>query len=354
MRLEEVHEELTLAFDKIYEPYQLAQELSAVCDYPFSVIRNFSIVFLLCIILVLPVLVSGMMNFDLIGAVQFVKQTIATLCLFLIPLVLFYKKIRLYFYFLIPLVLLTPLFIFSISFFLVEPGLPLIALTLQTNFREAKEAVGPLMIYFVPTLVAFVWLYMILIKKIRFAAIPFSLAVCISSISALVAFGIIYFERQLYYKSIRALRPADFLDTYHYPLSLISGANQAHKILMKNNLDQASDFKFFADRQKELTERQIYLLIIGESSAYHHWQINGYHRETSPRLASRNGVVTLPNMIAGAHYTWVSVPQLITRATPEDYDRQYREKSILTVFKEAGFKTVWLSNQSADEIFLDG
>jgi glucan phosphoethanolaminetransferase (alkaline phosphatase superfamily) len=50
----------------------------------------------------------------------------------------------------------------------------------------------------------------------------------------------------------------------------------------------------------------------------------------------------------------MSVPQIITRATPDNYDAQYREKSILGAFKEAGFKTFWLSNQSDQDIFWSG
>ena len=33
---------------------------------------------------------------------------------------------------------------------------------------------------------------------------------------------------------------------------------------------------------------------------------------------------------------------------------QFKEKSILTAFKEAGFRTAWLSNQSDMEIFWSG
>jgi glucan phosphoethanolaminetransferase (alkaline phosphatase superfamily) len=59
-------------------------------------------------------------------------------------------------------------------------------------------------------------------------------------------------------------------------------------------------------------------------------------------------------VIAGAHYTWVSVPQIITRANPDNYDAQFREKSILSAFRESGFKTSWLSNQSDQDIFWSG
>jgi glucan phosphoethanolaminetransferase (alkaline phosphatase superfamily) len=36
---------------------------------------------------------------------------------------------------------------------------------------------------------------------------------------------------------------------------------------------------------------------------------------------------------------------LITRATPDDFARHFREKSIVSLFKETGFKTYWITNQ---------
>lgn len=50
----------------------------------------------------------------------------------------------------------------------------------------------------------------------------------------------------------------------------------------------------------------------------------------------------------------MSVPQMITRATPDSIELVFQEKSIIAAFSEAGFKTAWLSNQTAKEIFWSG
>ena len=44
---------------------------------------------------------------------------------------------------------------------------------------------------------------------------------------------------------------------------------------------------------------------------------------------------------------------LLSAASAEDYDRIYREKSIITAFREAGFHTVFLSNQRPNHSFID-
>lgn len=45
---------------------------------------------------------------------------------------------------------------------------------------------------------------------------------------------------------------------------------------------------------------------------------------------------------------------MITRASPDDMDREFKEKSFLSAFQDAGFKTVWLSTQTDQEILWQG
>lgn len=308
----------------------------------------------IALLLLCPVLLSGALSFTAIGPAQLAKQIIVSLCLFLVPIVLFYRNLKPYLYALLPLVILTPIFIFCLYFFAVNPGFELIALVLQTNMRETKEAVGPLIFYFVPFFIAYIFLYFYSVRSVIITKIPFGQSLCLSALAACIVITTIYMEKQLYYKRIGQLEKHDFLDTYHYPFSLASGVMQARRILNKNNLSRAENFKFKATKLDSLQQRQVFVLVIGESSRYDRWQINGYHRPTSPRLAMRKDLLTFSDVVAGAHYTWVSVPQLITRANPDNYDLQYCEKSVMSAFSEAGFKTIWLSNQSADEVFWTG
>ena len=59
----------------------------------------------------------------------------------------------------------------------------------------------------------------------------------------------------------------------------------------------------------------IVVLVLGETSRYDHWQVNGYARETSPRLMQRE-VVSFDSCFSVANLTTVSVPVRLSRATP--------------------------------------
>ena len=75
-----------------------------------------------------------------------VRSVFVSLLVFLLPVPFFYRNIRVYFLLLVPLVLLTPVFLFTTTVFALPPGFALIAFILQTNAREAMEAARPFII----------------------------------------------------------------------------------------------------------------------------------------------------------------------------------------------------------------
>jgi glucan phosphoethanolaminetransferase (alkaline phosphatase superfamily) len=225
---------------------------------------------------------------------------------------------------------------------------------MQTNVREAREAVSSFLPLFITISVIYIVLYLVMIQKNSINYIHFKSPAIISCVSFFICSSLVVFEKQLYRRSLAQLNRYDFIKLYDYPFSLLTGVFEVQVILKNNNLDKAKDFSFHAEKRDTLDQRQVYVLIIGESCRYDRWQVNGYKRETSPRLASNKNLVTFSDVVAGAHYTWVSVPQIITRANPDNYDLQYHEKSILSVFEESGFKTIWLSNQSDQEVLWTG
>lgn len=283
-----------------------------------------------------------------------ILSLLAAALVFLVPLPLFFRHMRFYLYLMIPLAVFTPVFLFATYYFGMLPGFELIAFTLQTNPREAREAVGPFLAYFVPFELLFVGLYVVLARN-AVRSIPLSVALSVSAGAGIMLGLVVWHLNGLQYKTLRQIGKWDLILKYDYPFSLLAGAAEARSFLKKNNLRVADNFSFHAIKYDSLSSsRQVYMLIIGESSRYDRWQINGYHRETSPHLMTLQDLLTFKDVVAGAHYTWVSVPLIITRATPENYELQYREKSILGVFQESGFRTFWLSNQSDQDIFWSG
>lgn len=109
---------------------------------------------------------------------------------------------------------------------------------------------------------------------------------------------------------------------------------------------KSSLFKFGAQQANALDMPQIVVMAIGESSRYDRWSLNGYKRETNPLLKKEANLVSLSNVVTAVSATRLSVPILVSRKPArQSLQAGFSEKSFLTAFKEAGFKTYWLSNQ---------
>jgi glucan phosphoethanolaminetransferase (alkaline phosphatase superfamily) len=109
---------------------------------------------------------------------------------------------------------------------------------------------------------------------------------------------------------------------------------------------RSANFHFGAHLATPNQDPQLVVMVIGESSRYDRWSINGYKRDTNPLLSQEQNLVTLPDVITSVSATRLSVPVIISRKPARQSLRDgFSEKSFLTAFKEAGFKTFWLSNQ---------
>lgn len=108
----------------------------------------------------------------------------------------------------------------------------------------------------------------------------------------------------------------------------------------------SSTFKFGARQANPDTKPETVVLVIGESSRYDRWSLNGYERDTNPFLSQEKNLVVLPDVITSVSATRLSVPVIISRKPAmQSLKDGFSEKSFLTAYKEAGFKTFWLSNQ---------
>ena len=83
------------------------------------------------------------------------------------------------------------------------------------------------------------------------------------------------------------------------------------------------------------------------------WSLWGYERETNPLLSQTEGLVLYQDAITQANATHKSVPLILSAANAENFDIIYSQKSIIEAFKEAGFTTIFLSNQTPNRTFTD-
>lgn len=116
---------------------------------------------------------------------------------------------------------------------------------------------------------------------------------------------------------------------------------------MKNAKQALQDFYFDARQAtSRLDEPEIHVLVIGETGRPDRWQLNGYARATNPLLSKQKDLISFTNVTTGWAWTRMSVPVIISRK-PSRMESYFPEKSIISVFKEAGFWTAWYSTQGA-------
>lgn len=111
----------------------------------------------------------------------------------------------------------------------------------------------------------------------------------------------------------------------------------------------AQRFKGFSFRAHRVGvqphQRQVYVLVIGESDARQHWQLFGYPRATNPELTAMTNLVPITRMVTPWSVTIASVPVILTRKPITSPTPAWKEPSFLSAMQEAGYETWWISNQ---------
>jgi len=131
-----------------------------------------------------------------------------------------------------------------------------------------------------------------------------------------------------------------------YHLAVINKRNNNYKAHKEN-------FNFGVLNAQDSTRPKVVVFIIGEAMRFVNWSINGYPKETSPRLKKMNNLITFSNHYSNANSTSISIPLIITQATPHSFNEAYYQKSIVSLFKEADYETSWISSSPGVLNYLD-
>lgn len=119
-------------------------------------------------------------------------------------------------------------------------------------------------------------------------------------------------------------------------------------------METSEAFSFDARSRHEVDGKEIYVLVIGETSRAGNWQLNGYRRPTTPRLSARPGVLSCGKVLTESNTTHKSVPLLLTHLDSNCFgDSLCRCRSVIDAFAEAGYRTAWFSNQQRNGSFID-
>lgn len=117
--------------------------------------------------------------------------------------------------------------------------------------------------------------------------------------------------------------------------------------------EASARFRFDAKPSHPEDSCEVYVMVIGETARAMNFSLYGYQRDTNPRLSKTRGLVTFSDVTTQSNTTHKSVPMLLSQASASDFERLFHEKGILQAFREAGFHTVFLSNQRPNHSFID-
>ncbi len=197
--------------------------------------------------------------------------------------------------------------------------------------------------YFIPLLILYGSLFFIWRKE----TISIRCQLCLCGFWLILAAGYIAYKQTFSYKGTYTLRfyltervlsrpPYNFFHQLHY-----IAVQSRHK----KYLQESEHFVFNAQRDSILAENEIYVLALGESCRYANFSLNGTYRETTPCLARTSNITLYNDYYSAATLTMYSVPQILTRATPDQFELCYKEKSIIQAFAECDFYTIVIAHK---------
>lgn len=118
--------------------------------------------------------------------------------------------------------------------------------------------------------------------------------------------------------------------------------------------ETSRDFSYQAVSERPADEREIYVMVIGETARADNWQLLGYDRPTTPRLAQREGLVGYPFTLSESNTTHKSVPMLMSWLDSRTFgDSIAYTKGIISAFNDAGYETGFYSTQHPNNSYID-
>ncbi|MGY3303613.1 heptose-I-phosphate ethanolaminephosphotransferase [Pseudomonas sp. PvR086] len=116
---------------------------------------------------------------------------------------------------------------------------------------------------------------------------------------------------------------------------------------MQGMLDSASKIPPLKNLTDSMANQPATLvLVIGESTNRQRMSLYGYPRETTPELDKlKDQLAVFNNVITPRPYTIEALQQVLTFADEENPDLYLTTPSLVSMMKQAGYKTFWITNQ---------
>ncbi len=134
---------------------------------------------------------------------------------------------------------------------------------------------------------------------------------------------------------------------YNFPYVVISSYNYSLKKIERENVFSLENGNFTNITRELSQEKELYIVVIGESTSRKHLSLYNYHINTNPLLSEMKDKLLIYNDVISPHaQTIKSLEKVLTLGNYENIENIYNG-TIVQLLNSAGFNTYWISNQKA-------
>lgn len=177
--------------------------------------------------------------------------------------------------------------------------------------------------------------------KISKTKIKKKLIISLSSLAILGAFHYAFLPAKIFESTFTNYSPINYIISFYNYCERFHGQIKQGK--NRISLNKLYDFQY----NKKLDNLNV-VLIIGESLRASHLGLNGYERNTTPNLEKMPNFLNF-TLAASFNTTTSSITSMLSHRTKAEFLDIPPEKSIVSLYKDLGFKTHWYSAQSSKE-----
>ena len=116
-----------------------------------------------------------------------------------------------------------------------------------------------------------------------------------------------------------------------YPLNVCYNVGLAFQrtAQTRNYHKTSKDFTFHARSTHQADEREVYVMVVGETSRACNWALYGYERETNPGLSGIGGLTAFSHVLTEIKtLPTKSVPMLLSPVSASSFDSIYYQKGL--------------------------
>lgn len=223
---------------------------------------------------------------------------------------------------------------------------------LHTDGKESRELIS---LAAIPSLLLYGVLPSVLLWRLRITPRPWLRALLVRAATLVLALLLLATALMASFQSISALmrnhRELRYLITPgNYIVSLFSVVRDAQADRNRPRTPVGAHARVVG--RPASAKPRLLVLVVGETVRAQNWGLNGYARQTTPRLAALaqlpDGPVNYRNVTACGSSTEISLPCMFSPYGRTHYDKERIEhsESLLHVLEHAGIHTLWRDNQT--------